>query len=136
MLVRAVIKYVRMSPRKVRYVMGPVRGRSVAEALSFLRSTNRRACKPLAKAILSAMANARQADPALNEEPLVIARVTADGGPSWKRLRAAAFGRAVTILKRTTHITVELNRHHGGQHRAAQASARQHVAAAGRTRTT
>ncbi len=110
MLARAVIKYVRMSPRKARYVMGPIRGRSVAQALSFLRTMNRRACKPLAKAIASAFANARQADATLAEEQVVITRLVADGGPSWKRFRAAAFGRAVTIRKPTTHITVELDR--------------------------
>ena len=110
MLAKAVIKYVRMSPRKVRYVMGPIRGRSVAEALTVLRATNRRACKPLAKAITSAFANARRTNPTLGEEQAIVTRLVADGGPVWKRLRAAAFGRAVTIRKPTTHITVELDR--------------------------
>ncbi|MBI4353983.1 MAG: 50S ribosomal protein L22 [Candidatus Omnitrophica bacterium] len=110
MLAKAVIKYVRMSPRKVRYVMGPIRGRSVVQALSILRATNRRACKPLMKAIISAVANARQANPALAEDQLVITRLAADGGPSWKRFRAAAFGRAVSIHKPTAHITVELEK--------------------------
>ncbi|MBI2885088.1 MAG: 50S ribosomal protein L22 [Candidatus Omnitrophica bacterium] len=107
-LAKAVIKYVRMSPRKVRYVMEPLRNRSVADALNVLGSTNRRASKPLAKAIASAFANAKLADPTLGEERVIISRMTADGGPAWKRFRAAAFGRAVSIRKRTTHITVEL----------------------------
>ncbi|HAD80920.1 MAG TPA: 50S ribosomal protein L22 [Candidatus Omnitrophica bacterium] len=115
MLAKAVIKYVRMSPRKVRYVMNPLRGRSVAQALTVLRATNRRACKPLVKAIASAFANARQTNPTLGEEQAVIARLVAEGGPSWKRLRAAAFGRAVTIRKPTTHIRVELERGHGAK---------------------
>ena len=110
MLAKAVEKYVRMSPRKLRYVMGPVRKRTVAEALSILRVANRRACKPLAKAIASAFANAKQTDPALGEDQVIISRLAADGGPVWKRFRAAAFGRAAPIRKPTAHIIVELDR--------------------------
>lgn len=110
MLAKAVIKYIRMSPRKIRYVADPLRRRTVSDALSLLASTNRRAAKPLAKAIASAFANARQVDPTVGEDQLVIHRLTADGGPTWKRFRAAAFGRATKIRKRTSHITVELDR--------------------------
>lgn len=110
MLARAVEKYIRMSPRKLRYVMDPIRGRSVADALVLLASVNRRAATPLAKAIASAFANAKQHDPVVTQDQLVISRVTADGGPVWKRFRAAAFGRAVRIRKPTAHITVELDR--------------------------
>ena len=110
MIARAVAKYVRMSPRKVRYVMAPLRRRTVAEALSLLAVANRRAAKPLAKTIASAFANAKQADPTLSEQQLIVSRLTADGGPVWKRFRPAAFGRAVKIRKPTTHITVELDR--------------------------
>ena len=110
MRVKAVIKYVRLSPRKARYVMQPLRRQTVAKALSVLAVSNRRACRPVAKAIASAFANAKQADPTLGEDQVVISRLTADGGPVWKRFRAAAFGRAVSIRKPTTHITVELER--------------------------
>ena len=110
MIARAVEKYVRMSPRKVRYVLDPLRDRTVAQALVILSSANRRACKPVAKAIAAAFANARQLDPTLSEEQVVISRLFADGGPAWKRFRAAAFGRAVNIRKETAHITVELDR--------------------------
>ena len=119
MLARAVAKYVRMSPRKVRYLLGAVRSQSVAEALNALAATNRRACKPLVKTIGSAFANARQTDPTLNESDVVISRVLVDGGPVWKRFRAAAFGRAASIRKPTAHITVELDRR-AGQPRAAR----------------
>lgn len=104
-----------MAPRKVRYVMEPVRNRTVADALNTLGAMNRRAAKAVAKAIGSAFANARQADPTLTEEQTVIKRLFADGGPTWKRHRAAAFGRAVMIHKRTSHITVELDRLDGVQ---------------------
>ena len=110
MLGRAIERYVRMSPRKVRYVMDPVRGRSVAQALNLLGAMHRRAAQAVHKAVVSAFANARQKDPTLTEEAVVISRLMADGGPSWKRFRAAAFGRAVPILKRTSHITVEIDR--------------------------
>jgi len=110
MIARAVEKYIRMSPRKLRYVMDPLRQRTVAEALARLSAVNRRAAQPLAKAIASAFANAKQRDPRLGEDQVVISRLTADGGPVWKRFRAAAFGRAVKIRKPTAHITVELDR--------------------------
>ena len=128
MLAKAVAKYVRMSPRKVRYVMGPVRRRTVAEALIQLRMMNRRACKPVAKAIASAFANARQLDPTLGEDHVVISRLVADGAPVWKRFRAAAFGRAAPIRKPTTHITVELDRW-GGRGAAGTTRASQQRAA-------
>ena len=113
MLSRAISKYVRMSPRKLRYLLGAVRSRTVAESLNLLAATNRRASKPLAKTIGSAFANARQADPTLSEQEVVISRVMIDGGPVWKRFRAAAFGRAAGIRKPTSHITVELDRREG-----------------------
>ena len=110
MLSSATIKYVRMSPRKIRYVMGTLRQQTVAQALRALSGANRRACEPVAKAIASAFANAKQADPALGEDQVIISRLTADGGPVWKRFRAAAFGRAVSIRKPTSHIRVVLDR--------------------------
>ena len=110
MLGRAIERYVRMSPRKVRYVMDPVRGRNVAQALALLSAMHRRAARAVRQAVVSAFANARQKDPTLTEETVMISRLFADGGPSWKRFRPAAFGRAVPIHKRTSHITVEIDR--------------------------
>ena len=110
MLSRAIAKYVRMSPRKARDIMAPLRQRTVAEALNWLGVSSRRACKPLSKAISAAFANAKQHDATLVEDQVIISRLTADGGPVWKRFRAAAFGRAVPIRKPTLHITVELDR--------------------------
>ena len=109
MLAKAIARHVRMSPRKVGYVIAPLRKQTVAAALARLSVTNRRAAKPVAKAVASAFANARQRRPELREEDVVITRLTADEGPRWKRFRAAAFGRAARILKRTTHITVEVD---------------------------
>jgi large subunit ribosomal protein L22 len=124
MIARALIKYIRMSPRKVRYVIEPLRRKTVAEALNILSVTNRRASRPVAQAIRSAFANARQTDPTIAEEQVVIDRIFADGGPTWKRFRAAAFGRAVTIHKRTSHLTVELDRVNGRQRESQAVSAK------------
>ena len=110
MLSRAVEKYIRMSPRKARYIMSALQNRTVAQALNILQTTPRRACKPIAKAISSAFANAKQHDASLIEEAVVISKIAADGGPVWKRFRPAAFGRAVGIRKPTSHIIVELER--------------------------
>jgi large subunit ribosomal protein L22 len=110
MIARAITKYIRMTPRKVGYVIEPLRKKTVAEALGILSVTNRRAATPVFKTIASALANARVKDPSVNEEDLVITKLVANEGPTWKRFRAAAFGRAVPIVKRTTHITVELDR--------------------------
>jgi large subunit ribosomal protein L22 len=110
------IKYIRMSPRKVRYVIDPLRQKTVAEALRLLLGINRRAADPVRQAIASAFANARQKDATLNETQLVITHLTADGGPMWKRFRPAAFGRAAPFRKRTSHIIVELDRSNGARH--------------------
>ena len=110
MIAKAIARYVRMTPRKVGYVITPLRRRTVSEALTMLSVVNRRAARPVAKLVASAFANARQRDPELREEDVIISKVVADEGPRWKRFRAAAFGRASRVLKRTTHITVELDK--------------------------
>ena len=110
MLSKAIARYVRMTPRKVSYVVTPLRRQTVADALRMLSVTNRRAAKPVAKVVASAFANARQRHPELREDQVIISRILANEGPRWKRFRAAAFGRAARILKRTTHIAVELER--------------------------
>ena len=110
MIAKASARYIRMTPRKVGYVLTPLRRRTVAEALTILSETNRRAIKPVAKVIASAFANAKQQQPQLREDDVIISRAIANEGPRWKRFRAAAFGRAARVLKRTTHITVELEK--------------------------
>ncbi|MBM4465286.1 MAG: 50S ribosomal protein L22 [Chloroflexi bacterium] len=105
--VRAVIKYVPMSPRKVRLVVDQVRGRAVDEALAILKFTPKAAARPVAKVIESAIANAKE-NYGLAREDLYISQICADGGPTHKRWMAGARGRAKPILKRTSHITVVL----------------------------
>jgi large subunit ribosomal protein L22 len=96
---------VRVSPTKARRVIDLVRGKSVAEALDILRWAPQAASEPVAKVIASAAANA-QNNNGLDPATLVVATVYADGGPTAKRIRPRAQGRAFRIRKRTSHITV------------------------------
>ena len=105
--VRAVAKYIRMSPRKVRLVVNLVRGLDVAEALTLLRFTPKAAAKEVAKAIRSASANAEE-NYGLSPDALYVRRITADEGPTLKRGRPGARGRFKPMMKRSSHITVVL----------------------------
>jgi large subunit ribosomal protein L22 len=105
--VRAVAKYVPMSPRKVRLVVDQVRGMEVDEALAILKFTPKAAAKQVAKVIKSAIANAEQ-NFGMSREDLYISQIFADGGPTHKRWKAGARGRAKPRLKRSSHITVIL----------------------------
>jgi large subunit ribosomal protein L22 len=101
----AVARFVRVSPTKARRVIDLVRGKSVADALDILRWAPQAASEPVAKVIASAAANA-QNNNGLDPSTLVVATVYADGGPTAKRIRPRAQGRAFRIRKRTSHITV------------------------------
>jgi large subunit ribosomal protein L22 len=94
-----------MSPTKARRVIDLVRGKSVTEALDILRWAPQEASEPVAKVIASAAANA-QNNEGLDPSTLVVATIYADGGPTAKRIRPRAQGRAFRIRKRTSHITV------------------------------
>jgi large subunit ribosomal protein L22 len=94
-----------MSPTKARRVIDLVRGKSVEQALDILRWAPQEASEPVAKVIASAAANA-QNNEGLDPSTLVVATIYADGGPTAKRIRPRAQGRAFRIRKRTSHITV------------------------------
>ena len=98
-------RFVHVSASKARRVIDLVRGKSVAEALDILRWAPQAASEPVAKAIASAAANA-QNNEGLDPSTLVVATVYADEGPTAKRIRPRAQGRAFRIRKRTSHITV------------------------------
>jgi large subunit ribosomal protein L22 len=108
MEVRAVAKYIRMSPQKVRLVVDLVRGKKVAEAKQILLFTRKYAAGHVSKVLDSALANAKQ-NPNIDENILFVKEVLVDQGPSLKRWRARAQGRAVAIKKRMSHITVVLD---------------------------
>jgi large subunit ribosomal protein L22 len=98
-------RFVRISPTKARRVIDLVRGKSVEQALDILRWAPQAASEPVAKVIASAAANA-QNNEGLDPSTLVVATVYADEGPTAKRIRPRAQGRAFRIRKRTSHITV------------------------------
>lgn len=104
---RAVAKFVRTSPRKARLVIDAIKGKRVAEAIAMLRFIPNHAAELISKVLISAAANAQDGWGAGVEE-LKVHNILADGGPSLKRVRARAQGRAYRILKRTSHITVIL----------------------------
>ena len=105
--VRAVAKWVRMSPRKARLVAEHIRGRSVPEARTVLAFTQRAAAREIEKVLRSAVANA-EANHGLNGDNLIVSAAYVDEGPVMKRWRARARGRVARIKKPTCHITVKL----------------------------
>lgn len=103
--VKAVAKYVRMSPRKVRRVLDQIRGQSYRDALIMLEFMPYRACEPIIKVLRSAVANAEHNN-GLDPVGLIVSEAYADAGPSLKRFRPRAQGRAYQIRKPTCHITI------------------------------
>jgi ribosomal protein L22 len=106
-LVRAQAKYVRTSARKARLVCDHIRGKSVLEARAILALTPRHVARDWSKLLESAVANAENNHELIGDE-LRIASVTADEGPTLKRYRPRAMGRATRIRKRTSHLTILL----------------------------
>lgn len=108
MKVKAQNRFVRQSPYKVRRVLDLVRGLPVEEAEHVLRLTNRAAARPIAKTLASALANAEH-NHALDADELLVAEAFADEGPTLRRFKPRARGRATRINKRTSHITIILS---------------------------
>lgn len=104
----ATARYIRMSPHKVRRVLDQIRGRSYQEALIVLEFMPYRSCEPILKVLRSAVANAEH-NQGLNPAELVVDQAYADQGPSLKRYRPRAQGRAYQIRKPTCHITIAVS---------------------------
>ena len=105
---RAVAKYVRISPDKVRIVLDVIRGVGYTEAVAILKSTRKAACEPLLKVLESAAANAEN-NLNMSKGELYVAECYANAGPILKRVMPMAKGSASRINKRTSHITVILD---------------------------
>lgn len=105
---RAVGKYIRVSPQKTRLVADVVRGMAVDQAITTLKFMPKKAAAILRQVIESAVANATQ-DDQVDVDNLFVKKIFIDGGPSLKRIRPRAMGRATGIIKRTSHITVILD---------------------------
>jgi len=108
MEVKASAKYMRISPRKIHKLVGAVKGKPVESALNTLKFMPQKGAGILEKIIRSAVANADQ-NANVDIDLLVVRNILADQGPSLKRWRPRARGRATRILKRTSHITVILD---------------------------
>jgi large subunit ribosomal protein L22 len=114
---RAVLNFTRVSARKARLVADTVRGRDVPQAIELLTFTNKKTAPLIKKLVESAVANAEQAaergSEALDVDTLYIKTITVDAGPTLRRFRPRAQGRATKILKKTAHITVVLSTREG-----------------------
>ncbi len=108
MEIKAVARFVRVSPQKVRLVMAQVRGEKVEVALGLLAFAPQKGAKILKKLVNSAVANAQE-NTDMDVDNLYISKIFADEGPTQKRWRPRALGRATKILKRTSHLTVILD---------------------------
>jgi len=102
---KAITKYVRISPRKVRQVIDLIRGKKVDEALAILKYTPKRASEVVTKVVKSAAANAEN-NLQLDKDELFVTACYVDQGPTLKRYQPRAMGRADVLRKRTSHITV------------------------------
>ena len=102
---KAILRFVRMAPRKARLAVDMVRGRQVSEAISLLKYTPRSAARVVEHVLRSAVANAEQKELG-DQDSLIIVRAFVDGGPTLKRFQPRSMGRANPIHKRTSHITV------------------------------
>ena len=107
MISKAEGKFLRISPSKVRPVMDLIRGKDVSEAQAILLHLNKRPKEYLIKILKSATANAKIKG--FGADKLFISKIVCNPGPMWKRFKAAAFGRAASIVKRTAHIKIELD---------------------------
>jgi large subunit ribosomal protein L22 len=107
MQVKAVARYVRISPQKVRLMADAVKGKPVEKALATVRFMPQKAAGIVEKVLRSAVANADQL-PDVDVDDLVVGNLIVDNGPMFKRFRARARGRGTRILKRTSHVTVIL----------------------------
>jgi len=120
-------RFVRMAPMKCRRVVDLVRGKPVSEALAILRFSPQAAAEPVAKVIASAAANAEN-NLDLDPDTLFVDVAMVDEGPTLKRIRPRAQGRAYRIRKRTSHITIEVEsrpaQDAGGRRRGAKGRAR------------
>jgi large subunit ribosomal protein L22 len=107
MISRAKGNFLRLSPKKVSSVIDLIRGKDAKEAVSILFNLNKRPREHLIKILKSAIANAKVKG--FGIEKLYVSRIACNPGPRWKRFRAAAFGRAQPILKRTAHIVIDID---------------------------
>ena len=102
---KAVAKYIRIAPRKVRVVMNLIRGKNVADAFAILKFTPKAGAEVIEKVLKSAVANAEN-NFDMNVDKLYVSAAYVDQGPTLKRIHPRSRGQAFSIMKRTSHVTV------------------------------
>ncbi len=115
MEVKAIAKYQRVSAQKARLVADLVRGKNVEDALNLLRFTQKKSAGLIYKVVHSAMSNAMNNSSGMDVDSMYVKEVLVNEGPTWKRFMPRSQGRANSILKRTSHITVVLSEARNGQ---------------------
>jgi large subunit ribosomal protein L22 len=108
-IAKARLRYLRTSPQKARLVVDQIRDRGVNDALSTLRTHKRAVARDLEKLLRSAVANASLGEQRVDPDHLFVSRAFVDPGPTMKRSRHRAMGRVFRILKRSCHVTLELD---------------------------
>src|SRR5881409_185185 len=121
----ATLRYLKVSPQKVRLIADLIRGKKVDEALSILRFTKKLNARDLEKLLRSAVANAESKEGGVDADDLVVSKIFVNEGPREKRIQPAPMGRAYRIQKRQAHVTVHvsdevkaINERSGGKGRA------------------
>jgi large subunit ribosomal protein L22 len=109
MVSKARMKYLGSSAQKTRLVVDLIRGREVGEALATLHATRKTVARDVSKVLASALANAKSLREDVDVDRLFVSRAFVDGGPSQKRIRPAPMGRAFRIIRRSCHVTIELD---------------------------
>jgi large subunit ribosomal protein L22 len=105
---RAITKFIRVSPRKVRLVVDQIRGKGVEEALNILKFTPKRSASIVAKTVRTAVANAENTQ-SVDVDRLFIKQAKVDEAGMWKRFTSRAHGRATRVRKRLSHVTIVLD---------------------------
>ena len=111
MVSHAKLRYLKASPQKVRLVVDQIRGRDVGDALAILKTSTRRVSHDLEKLLNSAVANATNREERVDVDQLYVKRAWVDKGPVEKRGRAGTMGRFFPVLRRRSHVTIELDLH-------------------------
>ncbi len=121
MEVRAQLRFLRATPRKVRLVADLIRGKDVQDAVNILHLANKHAAKDLEKLLKSAIANAENREEPMDVDRMFVKEVMVDCGPSMKRFRPAPMGRGFRVLKRSSHVTIKLDTRKQGGNASAEA---------------
>ena len=109
---KAIARYVKVSPKKMRLVADIVRGKNSDEAINILHFTQKIAARHVEKVVRSAVANLQYIHPEVNPKDVIVKTIFVDGGPFLKRVRPGSMGRRSMIRKRTSHITVVVESSH------------------------